>query len=157
MILEYGNTPQSHNDAERRDENRRAANQRQSRNTTPRSKTTTPRRTRLHHSLTKMICLRRRNGKSDKHLGIKPVSSTRPRKRTTNGLIPAWAHVDVLAKPLDNTDLVITRDRAVSSSHEPEKTPILSSKIERSRHHTSPIKPVSPKRESEKNIRTDHP
>ncbi|CAA7038756.1 unnamed protein product [Microthlaspi erraticum] len=67
------------------------------------------------------------------------------------------AHVDVLAKPLDNTDLVITRDRAVSSSHEPEKTPILSSKIERSRHHTSPIKPVSPKRESEKNIRTDHP
>ncbi|CAA7045280.1 unnamed protein product [Microthlaspi erraticum] len=119
--------------------------------------TTTPRRTRLHHSLTKMICLRRRNGKSDKHLGIKPVSSTRPRKRTTNGLIPAWAHVDVLAKPLDNTDLVITRDRAVSSSHEPEKTPILSSKIERSRHHTSPIKPVSPKRESEKNIRTDHP
>ncbi|CAA7061365.1 unnamed protein product [Microthlaspi erraticum] len=118
-----------------------------------------------------MICLRRRNGKSDKHLGIKPVSSTRPRKRTTNGLIPAWVrrqpfqrfsytpikfynpsdemsivkfysppkvHVDVLAKPLDNTDLVITRDRAVSSSHEPEKTPILSSKIERSRHHTSP-------------------
>ncbi|CAA7017725.1 unnamed protein product [Microthlaspi erraticum] len=157
MILEY-NTPQSHNDAERRDENRRAANQRQSRNTRAKIETTTPRRTRLHHSLTKMICLRRRNGKSDKHLGIKPVSSTRPRKRTTNGLIPAWvrrqpfqrAHVDVLAKPLDNTDLVITRDRAVSSSHEPEKTPILSSKIERSRHHTSPIKPVSPKRNPRK-------
>ncbi|CAA7059615.1 unnamed protein product [Microthlaspi erraticum] len=86
-------------------------------------KMTAPRRTRLHHSLTKMICLRRRNGKSDKHLGIKPVSSTRPRKRTTYGLIPAWVHVDVLAKPLDNT---------ISSSH----------KIERSRHHTSPIKPT---------------
>ncbi|CAA7017761.1 unnamed protein product [Microthlaspi erraticum] len=130
-----------------------------------------------------MICLRRRNGKSDKHLGIKPVSSTRPRKRTTNGLIPAWvrrqpfqrfsytpikfynpsdemsivkfysppkAHVDVLAKPLDNTDLVITRDRAVSSSHEPEKTPILSSEIERSRHHTSPIKPISSSNEIER-------
>ncbi|CAA7048575.1 unnamed protein product [Microthlaspi erraticum] len=94
-----------------------------------------------------MICLRRRNGKSDKHLGIKPVSSTRPRKRTTNGLIPAWVrrqpfqrYVDVLAKPLDNTDLVITRDRAVSSSHEPDKT-------NRFRRSTIPRKQVLPKRD----------
>ncbi|CAA7045279.1 unnamed protein product [Microthlaspi erraticum] len=65
------------------------------------------------------------------------------------------------------------RNRAVSSSHEPEKTPISSSytkssglvitraredtdlviiyEIERSRHHTSPIKPISSKLESEKN------
>ncbi|CAA7028682.1 unnamed protein product [Microthlaspi erraticum] len=92
-------------------------------------KTTTPRRTRLHHSLTKMICLRRRNGKSDKHLGIKPVSSTRPRKRTTNGLIPAWVrrqpfqrHTSTFWPNLSTTP--------ISSSHE----------IERSRHHTSPRK-----------------
>ncbi|CAA7046916.1 unnamed protein product [Microthlaspi erraticum] len=188
--------------------------------------TTTPRRTRLHHSLTKMICLRRQNGKSDKHLGIKPVSSTRPRKRTTNGLIPAWVRRQPFQRfsytpikfynPSDEMSIVKfysppkgtrrrsgqtsrqhrsrhhtnravssshepekhrsrhhIRNRAVSSSHEPDKTPISSSytkssglvitraredtdlviiyEIERSRHHTSPIKPISSKLESEKN------
>ncbi|CAA7058386.1 unnamed protein product [Microthlaspi erraticum] len=212
-------------------------------------KMTTPRRTRLHHSLTKMICLRRRNGKSDKHLGIKPVSSTRPRKRTTNGLIPAWVRrqpfqrytstfwpnlsttpisssheiersrhhtsprkptgfvkhdpektvaearpqpvsskhdpektsvAEARPQPVSSNTIPRKhrsrhhiRNRAVSSSHEPDKTPISSSytkssglvitraredtdlviiyEIERSRHHTSPIKPISSKLESEKN------
>ncbi|CAA7062207.1 unnamed protein product [Microthlaspi erraticum] len=82
-----------------------------------------------------MICLRRRNGKSDKHLGIKPVSSTRPRKRTTNGLIPAWVRRQPFQR-YTSTFWPNLSTTPISSSHE----------IERSRHHTSPRKqPISSK------------
>ncbi|CAA7043632.1 unnamed protein product [Microthlaspi erraticum] len=107
-----------------------------------------------------MICLRRRNGKSDKHLGIKPVSSTRPRKRTTNGLIPAWVRRQPFQR-YTSTFWPNLSTTPISSSHE----------IERSRHHTSPRKHRSchqiersrhhtptglAKARSEKN-KTDHP